>query len=217
MVGMNLSEWKQPRWTVYANGFYRNAELERLDGTILSAGAHVQYTIVPAPHDGGTGTFVRWIGLGATSGVELTRWELGTGSDTLTTDFTVGSGNNTAHVVVDSAGKLDLRTQAITVPLEATTGLRIMWLATLYAGLGIDFTLGSADLGANMSGAARSDDGRQLGTVSITGDGHTNGSPATLRGLVGLQLNLWKLKLFAQLNASQSPAASVAFGLKFVQ
>ncbi|HMI93956.1 MAG TPA: hypothetical protein VK509_21425 [Polyangiales bacterium] len=217
MLGMNLSEWKLPRWTFYANGFYRNAELERLDGTILSAGAHVQYTIIPAPTDGGTGKFVRWIGLAATGGLELTRWQLGTGSDTLTTDFDVGSGNNTAHVDVDSTGQLDLRTQAITVPLEATTGLRVMWLATLYAGVGIDFTLGNADLTANMTGDARSDDGRQLGTVTITGEGYANGSPATVRGLVGVQLNLWKLKLFAQLNASQSPAASVAFGLKFVQ
>jgi hypothetical protein len=92
-----------------------------------------------------------------------------------------------------------------------------MWLATLYAGVGIDFTLGNADLTANMNGIASSDDGRNLGTVAITGEGYANGSPATLRGLLGVQLNLWKLKVFAQLNASQSPAASVAFGLKFVQ
>ncbi|MGE0395848.1 MAG: hypothetical protein AB7T06_03895 [Kofleriaceae bacterium] len=214
---MNLAEWKLSRWTIFANGFYRNAELERLDGTILSAGAHVQYTIIPAPAGGGTGRFVRWIGLAATSGVELTRWSLGTGSDTLSTDFDVGSGNNTAHVDVDSTGQLDLRSLAITVPLEATTGLRIMWLATLYAGVGVDFTLGNADVTANMNGIARADDGRELGTVAITGEGYANGSPATLRALVGLQLNLWKLKLFSQLNASQSPAVSVAFGLKFVQ
>lgn len=217
MLGLNLSEWKLPRWTIYANGFYRDAELERLDGTILSAGAHVQYTIIPAPANGGTGTFVRWIGLAATSGLELTRWRLGAGSDTLSTDFAVGNGNNTARVDVDSAGQLDLRSQAITVPIEATTGLRVMWLATLYAGVGIDFTLGNSDLTANMNGIARSDDGRELGTVAITGEGYANGSPATLRGLVGVQVNLWKLKLFAQLNASQTPAASVAFGLKFVQ
>jgi hypothetical protein len=217
MVGMNLAEWKHPRWTIYANGFYRNAELERLDGSILSAGAHVQYTIIRAPADGGTGTFVRWIGIAATTGLELTRWNLGTGSDTLSTDFDVGSGNNTANVDVDLTGQLDLRTQAITVPLEATTGLRIMWLATLYAGVGIDFTIGTGDLAANMNGVARADDGRQLGTVAVTGTGGATGSPATVRGLAGLQINLWKLKLFAQLNASQSPAASVAFGLKFVQ
>jgi hypothetical protein len=216
MVGMNLAEWKLPRWTIYANGFYRNAELERLDGSILSAGAHVQYTVIPAPKNGGTGTFVRWIGLHATTGLELTRWSLGN-SDTLSTDFDVGSGGNTANVDVDLMGQLDLRTQAITVPLEVTTGLRVMWLATLYAGAGIDLTIGQGDLTANMSGVASADDGRNLGTVSITGDGSSNGSPATVRGLAGVQINLWKLKVFAQLNASQAPAASVAFGLKLVQ
>ncbi len=216
MLGMNLAEWKLPRWTIYANGFYRNAELERLDGSILSAGAHVQYTVIPAPADGGTGTFVRWIGLRATTGLELTQWRL-RNTDTLSTDFSVGSGGNTANVDVDLMGQLDLRTRSMTVPLEATTGLRILWLATLYAGVGVDVTIGNADLTADMNGIARSDDGRELGTVTVTGDGTSTGSPATVRALAGLQINLWKLRVFAQVNASQSPAASVAFGLKFVQ
>ena len=63
----------------------------------------------------------------------------------------------------------------------------------------------------------RSADNRNLGTVAIDAAGSNNGSPGTARILAGVQINLWKLKLFGQVNASQAPAASVGFGLKFVQ
>lgn len=53
--------------------------------------------------------------------------------------------------------------------------------------------------------------------AQIKGRGSNNGSPGTARILAGVQLNLWKLKVFGQVNASQAPAASIAFGLKFVQ
>ena len=58
---------------------------------------------------------MRWIGLSLTSGLELTRWDLGSGSRTLTTDFSVGSGSNTAGVILDSVGRLDLTSTAVTV------------------------------------------------------------------------------------------------------
>lgn len=214
MVGLNLRELGQPRFTVYLNGFYRTAELERLDGSILSLGAHVQYAFIPPPRDGGTGRFVRWTGILATGGLELSRWSLGASTRTLSTDFTVGSGT---EVTVDAAGQLDLRSTAVAAPIEITTGLQIMWLLTLYAGAGADITMGSASIEANLAGIARADDGRELGTITIAGTGDSGASPVVGRVLVGLQLNLWKVRVFVQLNASQAPAASVAFGLRFVQ
>lgn len=217
MVGMNLGEWKLPRWTVFANGFYRNAATERLDGNITSAGAHVQYTVIPPAASDGTGTFLRWIGVSATTGIEFTRWKLGTGDDVLSTDFTVGSGGNETSLILDSSGRLDLTSTAVTIPLEATTGMRIALLATLYVGVGLDVTIGRSTVHARLDGMLHTTDNRNMGTVAITGDGSNNGSPGSARVLAGLQVNLWKVKLFVQLNASQAPAASIGFGLKFVQ
>ena len=217
MIGMNLREWKHPRWTVFANGFYRNAATEQLDGNVTSAGAHVQYHLIPPAADAGVKTMMRWIGLSLTSGIELTRWDLSSGGSTLSTDFTVGDGANTAPITLDAIGRLDLTSTAVTVPLEATTGIRIALLATLYVGVGVDFTVGRSTIDSNLGGTLRSSDNRGLGTVEITAAGTNNGSPGTARVLAGAQVNLWKLKLFAQINASQAPAASIGFGLKFVQ
>jgi len=217
MIGMNLSEWGYPRWTVFANGFYRNAEAERLDGTITSAGAHVQYNVIPPSKDAGAKTFMRWIGLSVTSGLELTRWKLGSGGSTLSTDFTVGSGQNTAPLILDSVGRLDLSSTAVTVPIEVTTGIRVALLATLYVGAGVDFTVGRSTIDSSLDGTLFTTDGRNVGTVEIDAAGSNNGSPGTARILAGVQLNLWKLKLYGQVNASQAPAASIGFGLKFVQ
>lgn len=217
MAGLNLSEWGHPRWTVYANGFYRNAAMERLEGDILTLGAHVQYNVFPPAESGGTGTMMRWIGVSVTSGVELTKWKLGAGEEPLTTDFVITGSSGEATLVMTSTGRLDLTSTSVTVPIEVTTGIRIALLATLYIGAAVDVTAGSSQVDASLSGMVRSTDGRDIGTVVIAGTDENNGNPLTGRIIAGVQANLWKLKLFAQVNASQVPSASIAFGLRFVQ
>ena len=217
MVGMNLSEWDHPRWTVFANGFYQKASVGDLEGSITSAGAHLQYNLIQPAATGGAATLVRWIGLSLTSGIEYTRWDLGTGGTTLSTKFDVSGGGMTQPITLDSTGRFDLTSNAVTVPVEATTGIRLALLATLYGGIGIDFTpAGNSTVNAGLDGNLHTADNRDLGTVSITGTGDNKGSPGQVRVLAGGQVNLWKLKIFAQANVSQAPAVSVAVGLKFV-
>ena len=66
------------------------------------------------------------------------------------------------------------------------------------------------------SGPLTTSDGRDVGTATITGGGTENASPVAARILAGAQLNLWKLKLYLQLNGSATPAASVGFGIRGV-
>ena len=215
LLGMNLAEWNHPRWTVFANGFYRTASAERLDGTITSIGAHLQYTVIPPAPNDVTGAILRWTGVNVTGGLEYTRWSLGSGNEELRTDFGVANGG--AVVVLDSVGRFDLSANAVTVPVEVATGMRVAMIATVYVGAGLDFTVGGSDIDASLAGTMTTTDGRNVGTASILASGDEGATPVTARVLAGVQLNLWKLKLFAQLNASQTPAASVGFGLKFVQ
>jgi hypothetical protein len=218
MGGLNLSKWGAPKWTLYGNGFYRGGAADRLDGTIVSAGAHVQYRLAePTSTQGTTGSAVRWLGLSLTTGIEVTRWSLGLGSDSLETDLDVGEGGAAQTLTLASAGRFDLRSNAITVPFEATTGLRIAVLASVYIGAGIDLTMGNSTVEANLNGTMRTSDDRDIGTVAITGSGDNAGSPGSVRMLAGAQLNLANFKIFVQASASATPAAAVAFGLKFVQ
>ncbi len=216
MVGQNLAEWNHPRWTVFANGFYRNAQTERLDGNILSAGAHIQYRLLEPTDGGGAGTAVRWLGLSVTSGIELTRWKLGAGGKSISTAFDVSGSMGSAGLTLDSIGRFDLTSNAVTVPLELTTGLRVALIASVFVGAGIDLTVGNATIDASLDGTMRTSDDREVGTVNILATGDHPGSPGAGRILAGAQVNLWKLKLGAQVNVSLTPAASVGLFARFV-
>ena len=217
MLGMNLSQWDHKKWTVFANGFYQEASLGDLQGSITSFGAHAQYNLVEPAASGGAGTVARWLGLSLTSGIEFTRWNFGTGGTKLSTPFDLSGGGMSTPVTFDSTGKFDLRSTALTVPIEVSTGVRIALISTLFVGAGIDLTPGGkSTLAAGLTGNVHTSDNRDLGSVTITGDGDSKGSPGAFRVLAGGQVNLWKLKIFVQGNVSQAPAASIALGLKFV-
>jgi hypothetical protein len=216
MLGLNLKEWGHPRWTMYVNGFYENGATDRLNGAITTAGAHVQYRLVDPQVDQGFGAaVVRWTGIDLTSGVEFTRWSM-TSNDTITTDVPVQGAQTSADIELDSTGKFNLASTALTVPIEVTTGLRIIELVSIYAGIGFDVTAGKASLDANLNGTLKTSDGTNVGTVTIVGGGNNTASPGNFRGLAGVQLNLWALKIFSQVNVAPEPAASLAFGVRLV-
>lgn len=214
MAGANLHELGLPRWTVFASGFYQNgstgASTNELEGSITSAGAHVQYRLIEPEANGGTANVVRWLGLDITTGLEFTRWRLG--GRNFKNTFTLDTGDK---VDLAATGNFDLTSNAVTIPVEATTGLRIALIASVFAGVGIDLTAGKSDVAGSLSGDVQQA-GSTIGNVTLTATGNNTGSPAAVRALAGVQINLWKLKVFVQANVSQTPAASVAFGVRLV-
>ena len=219
MIGSNLAGLDLPRWTLYANGFYQSASTDRLTGTLLSAGAHAQLKLIQAEEGGGTASLVRWIGVDVTGGIEYTRWALGANDGGITNNFDVGAaagGTGSETLTLLSKGTFDLKTNALTVPIEVTTGLRIALIASVFIGAGIDFTVGKTTVNGNLTGDMTDSNGRDIGTVKITATGDNSASPAAGRVLAGVQLNLWKLKVFVQANVSQTPAASIAAGIRLV-
>jgi hypothetical protein len=216
MVGANLGKLDLPRWTVFGNGFYQGASTDRLDGHLTSVAAHVQLKLIEPEATGGSAYVVRWIGLDVTSGVEYTRWDLH-GKIPMTNDFTVAGTTTSADVRLSSTGSFHLTSNAVTIPLEATTGLRLLELVSVYGGVGIDLSTGSSTIDASLTGDLKSKDGAtSYGTAVIGASGNNSASPAAIRALAGVQLNLAWLKIFVQGNLSQTPAASVSFGARLV-
>lgn len=216
MAGYNLANQGAPRWTVFANGFYRNASLNSLRGGIATAGLHAQYRLIQPQQDAGVTTqALRWIGLDLTSGLEFTRWSLGVDRD-ITTDFSVDGTNGSEALTLQSTGTFDLSSTALTLPVEVTTGIRIALLVSVYVGAGVDFTASSGSLTTNLTGTLLTSDQKNIGTTTLTGGGSNSGSPVAERVLAGAQLNLWKLKVYVQLNASATPAASLGAGIRGV-
>jgi hypothetical protein len=218
MAGLNLADYDAPRWTLFANGFYRKATLNSLRGGITTAGLHAQYRIIePQADEGVTTKAIRWTGLDLTSGLEFTRWNLGI-DDEITTPFGVeGTSPGTgANLTLESTGTFNLSSTAMTVPVEISTGLRIALLVSMYVGVGVDFTASSGKLTTDLNGNLITEDNRNIGTTTITGGGDNSGSPVAARVMTGAQLNLWKLKIYVQLNASATPAASIGAGIRGV-
>jgi hypothetical protein len=215
MAGLNLSKYGRPRWTLFANGFYRKGSTTELRGGITSAGLHAQYRLIQPQEPSVATDVLRWTGLDITSGLELTRWSLGM-EDSITTDFVVDGSAGSAMMVLDSTGTFDVQSTAMTLPVELTTGIRIAMLVSMYVGAAVDFTASSGSLSANLTGNLMRDDGSSVGTTKITGGGDSSGSPVAARILAGVQLNLWKLKVYVQVNGSATPAASVGAGIRGV-
>ncbi len=216
MLGANLAELGLPRWTLYANGFYSPVSTDRLSGHLTSAGAHLQVKLIKPAREGGAASGLRWTGLDVTSGIEYTRWTL-EATDSLTNTFTIGTGLSAVPMTMESTGRLQLTSNAVTIPVEASTGFRLLGLLSLYAGGGIDFTAGESTVDASLTGNIRTTDtNTDVGNAQISASGDNTGSPAAMRVLLGVQVNLWKLKIFVQGNLSQTPAASVSGGLRLV-
>lgn len=212
MLGANLAGQGLPRWTIYGNAFYNKASTDRLKGNLTSAGAHAQVKLIKPAEDKGIARAFRWIGLDATSGIEYTRWSLDAADD-LENDFTTSG----YDLTMTSNGTFNLTSDAITVPIELTTGFRVLGLLSVYGGAGVDFTYGTSSVDANLTGDITTADADvDVGNAVITADGEGDGSPTALHALVGAQVNLWKLKIFTQANVSQTPAASVSFGVRLV-
>lgn len=214
MAGLNLAEYGSPRWTLFGNGFYRTGSTESLRGGILSAGLHAQYRVVLPQEDAGAAAVLRWTGVDITSGFEFTRWSLGVDDD-LRTSFAVDGSSGSAVLVLDSTGTFDVRSTAMTVPVEVTTGMRIALLLSVYVGAGVDLTASTGKLTTSLNGNLLTDDMRSVGTASMAGGGDNSGSPLAGRIMAGAQLNLWKIKLYTQVNASNR-AANVGAGIRGV-
>ncbi len=211
MAALNLGSWDLPRWTVSGHGLYYKAASDDLRGTISGAGAHLQYKLLK-PREGLAATLLLWNGLDVTAGVEFLRWTLGT-DRAITTD--IDQGNATLKLV--STGTFDLTTTTMTVPVEVTTGFRIALLATVYAGAGIDLQYGKTAVNANMLGSLRSSDGAtELAQADIKLDGSNTPHPLAPRALLGVQLNLWRLKIYVQGTVNAIPAASLGAGIRLV-
>lgn len=221
MAGLNLRRWKHPELTVFANGFYRSASSDHLRGSIASAGAHVQYKLF-TPTRGLKRVLVQWGGLDFTTGLEVAHWSYGLRGE-LSTSFEVGNDAGSASSTIEAAtmGHTDLSATTVTLPLEVTTNVRLLYVASLYVGLGLDAQVGSSSLDLGVAGSltgTRPDTGEveTIGAITVTGTGSKGPAIVGYHVLLGLQANLWRLKIFTQATLQPIDKLSLALGVRVV-
>jgi len=200
MTGVNLGRWAHPRWTVFANGFYESTTIRGLTGNLLTLGSHVQYKAIEAVKHGG----VRWTGVALTSGLEYSKWNIGEVQGTPIESHFTAEGNQGGVVErytikMFSTGTLDVTSETVTIPLEVTTGARLGNLFAVYGGGGVDLTLGSSEIVAQLDSQLTYTAERiPIGSATIVGTGENGPTTLSAHAIAGVAIHTRHVRAFLQ-------------------
>ncbi len=211
LAGANLGRWHLPRWTAFASGFYEATTIHGLEGHLLTLGGHVQVQLVRAAQP----SRARWTGVAVTAGLEVARWTVGTASS-IESHFVVEGSEDRSSIHMSSTGTLDMLTSTYSVPVEVTTGVRLLDVLALYTGAGFALTGGESTIRAQLeSDLTINANHIPVGTATITGSGENTPSAATVHALAGIAIHTRHARVFLQ-GAFAPGELSVALGLRIV-
>ncbi|MBT5093165.1 MAG: hypothetical protein HOM21_02910, partial [Halobacteriovoraceae bacterium] len=214
LVGLNLGIFGDELWgydlddfTGFINFMKVGAPKKNgLEADVTAFGMHLQYKYIQ-PKSVVAG-ILQWGGVDFTSGFDYAGMDL---SFTKSMSKTVSVAGNDG--TFDGTAKVGAEVSTISIPFEVSSNVRLLYLLTLYGGLGADLAFGGAKSIANVtgnisvpggSGTANLDLGSEEGPTFLTG-----------RAFAGFQLNLWALRVYAQVNNGfTNDTVSVNVGLK---
>ena len=222
MAGLNLGFLGLRPVTLFGNYFTRSFGYHEFGAKVNNYGAHIQLKLFAPRRETLWSAFLQWGGIAITSGFDHARLRF-TLSQPFNRVIPITAQGQTARIAVQSVGTLGIESFTYSVPLELTTSFRFLYVLSAYGGVGFDFQFGGgSDLDANLSGNLTGSVASQSGSVPLGGatvvvTDEAKPSPSKLRGLVGVQANLWFFRVFTQLNVMPSPfVASVAVGARLV-
>jgi hypothetical protein len=230
MAGVSLSSLGIPVM-LFGNGMHVPTQrYGDMSGSLDNWGVHAQLRLFgPSRKTSALGMLVRWGGIAITTGYDYSHMNLRLNRD-IVSNFSIPN-SLTQGVNVDVTGSasgtavfsVDMTTKSI--PLEITTSVRLLTLLTAYGGMGFDFNVGGTsvmnlDLNASLLGHVPSPGGQtnlDIGSARVQATIPPVGpSAAKIRGILGVQVNLFMVRLFTQVNiANTTPTmASLAAGLR---
>jgi len=149
-----------------------------------SMGIHVQYKIFPDASIAASS--LHWGGLDITTGLDITSNSLIVGLDQIVPDMSGAGGINM------TMGDMSFISQAVTVPIELSTSVRLGYILTLIAGGGVDINMGESSFNVDPIGLTMTTpDGSQLDLGRIEFAKQRKGATfADVRAFIGPQINL---------------------------
>jgi hypothetical protein len=214
------------RLRVFMNFFSTNRTFNIVSVKLNSFGIHASYLLFE-----GVGTkLLGWEGLKIHTGYDHAGVGL-SATQTLTQsqDTTISTvpGLPPAKLTAAFTGPVTVGANASisTIPIEASTSVRLLYVLSLYGGLGTDLNFGSStgigtltgNLTATDSTSTLADANEPIGgKASLTlGGQKAKPSAFSMRGFGGVQLNMGVLNLFVQANkAFTNDALGVSLGAK---
>lgn len=214
VIGTNLS-WMDAekilglytnRLNVYVNylGFNLDRKMgegdkDSIKAKLNSFGFHVNYDLVEPVGS----NWLRWGGIKIHTGYEFNSTKV-TFASTLSEDVSENVGGQTVSGTIrgNPAATIDVATHSI--PLEISTNVQILYLLSLYTGLGVDFNFGEAK-GNGALNADPTNLNYSGGTgPTVQADANIDGKSAVdsvlTRGFAGVQINLPYMNIFAQVD-----------------
>jgi hypothetical protein len=220
MAGLNLGFLGLRPVTLFGNFFTREFGYREFTAKVDNYGAHIQLKLFAPRNESLWSAFVQWGGIALTTGFDHARLRF-----SLKKDFSrvvpVTAQGQTAQIAVASQGTMAIESRTYSVPLELTTNFRFLYVLSVFGGAGFDFQFGGGsnldvDLTGTLTGRSQGTSAN-LGGARVVATEEAKASPGKLRGIAGVQANLWFVRLFTQLNVMPDPfVASVAIGARLV-
>jgi hypothetical protein len=222
MAGLNLGFLGLRPVTLFGNYFAKKGSYREFAADLQNYGAHLQVKLFQPRKETLWNAFLQWGGIAVTSGFDHARMRLTLGQGFTRNIPIAGGQQDLAQVDVQAQGVFALESRTWSVPLEVTTNFRFLYVLTAYGGAGFDWQFGggcdmNVDLNGTLTGVVPSQAPVNVGTAQVTATEHADPSKGKVRGILGLQANVWILKIFTQLNIVPDPlVASVAVGARLV-
>ncbi len=189
-----------------------------------SMGMHVSYDWVT----GSGSKLLGWGGIKITTGYERNSTKLRFNSKiNEVLDYSYGGVGYNSTITASPDAEVDVATA--TIPLNISSSIQILYILSLYGGLGADYNSGTATGRGNLNStpstvtctptAPATCPGGVAGTVDTTAniDGEAKVTPYLFRGFAGVQINLPFTRIFVQADkAFGNNLIGATAGLRFV-
>jgi len=202
MAGLSLSKLPVPtlgpidlkRLTIFVNyfGISDDSLVQSLTIKANAFGLHLQYKLVDNRNLGGIG-ILNWGGLLFTTGIESSTNSL---SYKVTQGVTVNSGGQTFNWTPSATSALTLEANSFSIPFELSTSVRVLYVVSVFAGLGVDLNFGRTTIDSTLNGPVTGYPVPLSGSAaaSLTGSEEQKPTFGHLRFFAGPQFNLVPLK-----------------------
>lgn len=225
LLGVNVSPYLKSKFfddrplKVYLNYFSQSLKFSNVEGEISSFGIHTQWKFYPEK-DLGYGS-VKWSGVNLTTGYRQSKTKLiltQTLKESLSQTVNVPA-PTTAQISFDGTAEIGANIDIKSIPVELSTGVRFLYLFNFFVGLGGDYSWGTSESIASISGPVSVNTNPSLGSVSGTATldlGDKSGPNWTnYRYFYGLQFEMGVLALGLQISQNfDKSATGGAFSLK---
>jgi len=181
------------RFVLYANGMGAKTTQKHVEGTFRNLGARLQYQAIP----GINARIVKWGGLLVTGGWEWTVYNL-----SLVRPLPIQAEQDGMTFTWQATGTYDIDTHGSTIPLEASTSLRVLPVTT-WVGLGADVNTTSAYSLIKLGGDIHTSiygDYVPVGKANVHRQAMNRADTLVGRAFTGLQFNILMVKLYGQVN-----------------